>query len=73
MENEYILLPLIPIIPKDVSIQFKCLQFPIRLAVAMTVNKFQGQMKSVCGLDLKTSYFSHGLFTWRALESPSLC
>jgi ATP-dependent DNA helicase PIF1 len=36
---ENILLPRIPIIPTDVPIQFKCLQFPIRLAFAMTINK----------------------------------
>jgi ATP-dependent DNA helicase PIF1 len=46
-----ILLPRIPIIPTDVPIQFKRLQFPIRLAFAMTINKSQGQTMSVCGLD----------------------
>jgi ATP-dependent DNA helicase PIF1 len=37
--GENILLPRIPIIPTDVPIQFKRLQFPIRLAFAMTINK----------------------------------
>jgi ATP-dependent exoDNAse (exonuclease V) alpha subunit len=50
----------IPIIPKDVPIQFKRLQFPIRLAFAMTINKSQGQTMSICGLDLSTPCFSHG-------------
>jgi ATP-dependent DNA helicase PIF1 len=36
---ENILLPRISIIPTDVPIQFKRLQFPIRLAFAMTINK----------------------------------
>jgi ATP-dependent DNA helicase PIF1 len=58
--GENILLPRIPIIPTDVPIQFKHLQFPIRLAFAMTINKSQGQTMSVCGLDLSTSCFSHG-------------
>lgn len=58
--GEIVLLPRIPIIPTDVPIQFKRLQFPIRLAFAMTINKSQGQTMSVCGLDLSTSCFSHG-------------
>lgn len=58
--GENILLPRIPIIPTDVPIQFKRLQFPIRLAFAITINKSQGQTMSVCGLDLSTSCFSHG-------------
>jgi ATP-dependent DNA helicase PIF1 len=43
-----------------VPIQFKRLQFPIRLAFAMTINESQGQTMSVLGLDFSTSYFSHG-------------
>jgi hypothetical protein len=58
--GEIILLPQIPIIPTDVSIQFKHLQFPIRLATAITNNKSQSQTMSVCSLDLSTSCFSHG-------------
>jgi hypothetical protein len=42
-----------------VPIQFKRIQFSIRLAFALTINKSQGQTMSVCGLDLNTSYFSH--------------
>ncbi|XP_071036522.1 ATP-dependent DNA helicase PIF1-like [Parasteatoda tepidariorum] len=60
--GESILLPRIPIIPTDVPIQFKRIQFPIRLAFAMTINKCQGQTMSVCGLDLSTPCFSHGQF-----------
>jgi ATP-dependent DNA helicase PIF1 len=59
-QSENILLPRIPIVPTDVLIQFKRLQFLIRLAFAMTINKSQGQTMSVCGLDLSTSCFSHG-------------
>jgi ATP-dependent DNA helicase PIF1 len=55
-----ILLPRIPIILTDVPIQFKRLKFPIRLVFAMTIHKSLGQTMSVCGLDLSTSYFSHG-------------
>jgi ATP-dependent DNA helicase PIF1 len=40
--GENILIPRIPILSTDVPIQFKRLQFPIRLAFAMTINKSQG-------------------------------
>ncbi|XP_037928494.1 uncharacterized protein LOC119662912 [Teleopsis dalmanni] len=59
-KGENILLPRIPIIPTDVSIQFKRLQFPIRLAFAITINKSQGQTLKVCGLNLANPCFSHG-------------
>lgn len=50
--GENVLLPLIPMIPTDVPIEFKRVQFPIRLAIAMTINK------SVWGLDLANPCFS---------------
>jgi ATP-dependent DNA helicase PIF1 len=55
--GENILLPQISIIPTDVPIQLKRLQFPIRLAFAMTINKSLSQTMSICGLDLSTSCF----------------
>jgi ATP-dependent DNA helicase PIF1 len=58
--GENILLPRIPIIPTDVPIQFKRLKFPIRLAFAMIINKSQGQIMSVCGLDFSITCFSYG-------------
>ena len=45
--GENILLPRISIIPTDVPIQFKRFKFPIRLAFAMIINKFQSQTMSV--------------------------
>lgn len=54
------LLPRLPIIPSDVPFEFKRIQFPIRPAFAMTINKAQGQSLEVCGVDLKTPCFSHG-------------
>ena len=60
--GENILLPWIPILPTDVPIQFKRIQFPIILAFAMTINRSQNQTMSVCGLDLRTSCFSHGCY-----------
>jgi len=59
-QGEDVLLPRIPMIPSDSVIPFRHLQFPIRLAFAMTINKSQGQTMSICGLDLENPCFSHG-------------
>ena len=53
-------IPCIPMIPTDLPFQFKILQFPIRLAFAITINKDQGQSLEKCGIDLNTDCFSHG-------------
>ncbi|XP_064120169.1 uncharacterized protein LOC135224776 [Macrobrachium nipponense] len=39
---------------------FKCLQFQVRLAFAMTINKAQGQSLRVAGINLEQPCFSHG-------------
>ncbi|GFX49106.1 hypothetical protein TNCV_3077241 [Trichonephila clavipes] len=59
-KGEDVLLPRIPMIPTDMPFEFKRLQFPVRLAFAMTINKAQGQSLQVCGLNLENPYFSHG-------------
>ncbi|XP_050527732.1 ATP-dependent DNA helicase PIF1-like [Daktulosphaira vitifoliae] len=59
-KGEIVLLPRIPMIPSDTTLPFKRLQFPVRLAYAITINKSQGQTMSVCGLDLENPCFSHG-------------
>ncbi|XP_039483119.1 uncharacterized protein LOC120446291 isoform X2 [Drosophila santomea] len=59
-KGKVVLLPRISMIPSDSIIPFKRLQFPIRLAFAMSINKSQGQTMSICGLDLENPCFSHG-------------
>ncbi|XP_036334713.1 uncharacterized protein LOC118745294 [Rhagoletis pomonella] len=58
--SEVVLLPRIPMIPTDMPFEFKRLQFPVRLAFAMTINKSQGQTFRVCGVNLEEPCFSHG-------------
>ncbi|KAF2892009.1 hypothetical protein ILUMI_14164, partial [Ignelater luminosus] len=42
-KDEDVLIPRIPLMPTDFAIQFKRVQFPVRLAFAMSINKSQGQ------------------------------
>ena len=42
-------IPRIPIIPTDLPFNFKRLQFPVRLAFAMTINKSQGKQRILYG------------------------
>jgi ATP-dependent DNA helicase PIF1 len=41
-KGEDVLMPRIPMIPTDMSFEFKRLQFPVRLAFAMSINKAEG-------------------------------
>jgi ATP-dependent DNA helicase PIF1 len=41
-KGEDVRLPRIPMILTDMSFKFKRLQYPVRLAFAMTINKAQG-------------------------------
>lgn len=59
-KGEDVLIPRIPMIPNDMPFNFKRLQFPVRLAFAMSINKSQGQSLSVCGINLENPCFSHG-------------
>ena len=57
-----VLIPRISLEPsaEDISVKFRCHQFPVQLAFAMTINKSQGQSVANVGLDLCTPVFSHG-------------
>lgn len=60
--GESVFIPRIPLITTDYVINFRRLQFPIKVCFAMTINKAQGQTLRVAGIDLRDSCFSHGQF-----------
>lgn len=55
-----VFIPRIPLISNEQSINFKRLQFPVKLAYSITINKAQGQTFKWCGINLKEPCFSHG-------------
>ncbi|XP_036320433.1 ATP-dependent DNA helicase pif1-like [Rhagoletis pomonella] len=59
-KGDSVLIPRIPIIPNNLPFEFKRLQFPLKLAFTMTINKSQGQTLKVAGLHLGTPCFAHG-------------
>jgi len=59
-KDEDVFIPRIPMVPTDMPFEFKRLQFPVRLAFAMSINKAQGQSLKVAGINLETPCFSHG-------------
>lgn len=59
-KGENVLIPRIPMIPPDLPFDFKRLQFPVRLAFTITINKAQGQTLEICGINLEYPVFSHG-------------
>ncbi len=54
-ENAFI--PRIPIIPTDMPFEFKRLQFPVRFAFELSINKAQGPLLTVAGINLETPCF----------------
>ena len=53
-------IPPIPMIPTDLLICFKRLQYPVQISFALTVNKSQGQTFAIIGVDLRKECFSYG-------------
>ena len=49
----------IPMRPTVLPFEFQRLQFPVRLCFAMKINKSQGQILKVVGLNLADPVFSH--------------
>ncbi|KAF7372308.1 ATP-dependent DNA helicase [Mycena venus] len=62
--GEVVFIPRITLTPSgsttDFSFILSRLQFPIRLAFAISINKAQGQSVKYVGIDLRTPVFSHG-------------
>lgn len=59
-KGKSVFIPRIPIISNDLPFCFKRLQFPLRFAYSLTINKAQGQTFRYCGVNLKESRFLHG-------------
>lgn len=75
-KGEDIWLPHTSIIPIDMPFNLKRSQFPVRLAFAMTINKWQGQSLSVCSvltLKLHTSHMVNCMSSISVLEIHHLC
>jgi hypothetical protein len=62
--SEVVFIPCITLTPSgsttDFSFILSRLQFPLRLAFAISINKAQGQSVKYVGIDLRTPVFSHG-------------
>jgi len=59
--GKVVLIPRIRLLPnaETLPVPLKRLQFPVRLAFAITINKSQGQSVEHVGINLQTSVFSH--------------
>lgn len=62
LSGEKVLIPRVGLCPSDEDFPFKWkrLQFPVRPAFAMTINKAQGQSIKRVGVDLRNPVFTHG-------------
>ena len=58
-KGEDVLIPRIPLMPTGFAFEFKRVQFPMSLAFAMSINKYQRQSLKVCGINLELQRFSH--------------
>jgi len=58
--GELAFIPRIPLIPSDLMIEFKRVQFPVGGSFAIAISKSQGQTFPCVGLDLSEDCFSHG-------------
>ncbi|GFV54584.1 ATP-dependent DNA helicase [Trichonephila clavipes] len=59
-KGKNVFIPRIPVIPSDNTIQFKRIQFSLKLCFVMTINKSHGQSFGIAGIELQTPCFSHG-------------
>lgn len=59
-KGQKVFIPRISLIPSESVVEFKRRQFPIKVALSMTINKSQGQTLEYVGLFLEKPVFSHG-------------
>ncbi|KAL4132652.1 hypothetical protein QTP88_009771 [Uroleucon formosanum] len=52
----------IPLLSSNYPFEFKRLQFPIKVSFAMNINKSQGQLLKIAGIDLSDDCFTYGQF-----------
>ena len=74
-KGSHVFIPRIPLVTSNYAIEFKRLQFPIKLIFAMTINKSQGQSLYIVGLDLRIDCFAHGQLyaeCWRVTSEDNL-
>ena len=60
--GQEVYIPRIAFIPKDCAIEFKRIQFPVKVSFSMSINKSQGQTLKKVGLWLEEPCFAHGQF-----------
>ena len=58
-KEETVLISRIPIIPTNLPFHFKRLQYPLKVAFSISINKSQGQTLEVAGIHVGTPCFSH--------------
>jgi len=68
-KDEEVLILRIPMIPTDMSFEIKRIQSPIHVTFAMMINISQGQVFSVCGLNLENPFF----FSWPIMCGMFMC
>ncbi|GBM24457.1 hypothetical protein AVEN_41103-1 [Araneus ventricosus] len=58
-KSETVFILRISLFTTDLSLNFKRLQLPVKLALSITINKPQWKSVRYCGVDLRSSCFSH--------------
>ena len=56
-KDKAVLISRIPMIPTGIPFEFKRIEFPIRVAFTLMINKSQGQSLSISGLNLENPCF----------------
>ena len=69
--GEDLLIPRIPLMPTDFVFEYKHVQFRVRLAFAMSINKSQGQSLEASVINFELQCFSHGYVACMRVGKPS--